>query len=243
MVKTPLKPLYLLPNFLGEEAFDPSLLPLKVHQTVASLQGLIAENKQVGRRYLSCFMPHEVARSIPIALYKGESDRRLLDFLLEPIEKEGKALGLVSDAGLPCIADPGFLLVRRAREKGIPVEAFGGLSSIFLALMLSGLPAQRFQFNGYLPIEELSRKKELLRLEAVSKRERMTEVFMEAPHRAEKTLELCFASLQPTTWFSVAWDLTLPTQGVLSGPLYRLKKQPIPSVKSRAALFLFFAEE
>ncbi len=105
--------------------------------------------KLEGRRYLKRFETKKPALEIPIALFNEHTPEDHIDFLLEPIAN-GERWGLVSDAGLPCIADPGSKLVHRARQKGLHVQAFVGPSAILLALMLSGLPGQKFYFNGYL---------------------------------------------------------------------------------------------
>ena len=142
----PMKPaLLLLPNVLADVKHHEPFLPSSVDKAVASIDGLIAESASAGRRFLARFETKKPTNEIPIALFNEHTKEEDIDFLLEPIRK-GERWGLISDGGLPCIADPGAKLVKRANISGIIVQAFVGPSSPMLALMLSGLPAQRFYF-------------------------------------------------------------------------------------------------
>jgi len=124
--------LLLLPNLLGDLPEHKAFLPISVDQAVATIDGLIAESEKGGRRFLSRFQHAKKPHEIPIALLNKHNQD--YDFLLEPCVT-GEIWGLVSDAGLPCVADPGARLVARARQLGVQVEAFVGPSSILLALM------------------------------------------------------------------------------------------------------------
>ncbi len=232
--------LLLLPNLLGEQPHHEPYLPASVDKAVESLDGLIAESESGGRRYLKRFKTAKPAVEIPIALLHKKSSQEDYDFLLEPIAA-GERWGLVSDAGLPCLADPGALLVRRARQKGIAVQAFVGPSSITLALMLSGLPSQQFTFHGYFPKEQGERSRLIARLEKQSQSEGLTHLFIEAPHKNKHSLETLLTTLSDTSYLCVAWDLTLPTQGLVSAPVAQWKKSPLPNIEKKPAIFLFNA--
>lgn len=227
--------LLLLPNVLGDVAHHELFLPASVDKAVESLDGLIAESEKGGRRFLSRFKHEKKPQDIPLALLNEHTKKDEIDFLLEPIRK-GERWGLISDAGLPCIADPGHELVFRARNSGILVQAFNGPSSILLALMLSGLPGQNFTFNGY-PIMESAPM--LRKLEKRSQEEKTTQIFIEAPYRSQKFLEALLENLDDSTLLACAWDLTLPTQGVLSQPVALWKKSPLPNLVKKPAIFLF----
>ena len=177
---TPSPALLLLPNVLGEQRHHQLFLPSSVDKAVASLDGLIAESDKAGRRYLSRFDTKKPVQETPIALFNEHTPDDHIGFLLEPIQK-GERWGIVSDAGLPCIADPGAKLVQRARQMGIQVHAFVGPSSILLALMLSGLSGQKFAFQGYLDKDPQKRNRQIANLEKRSKEEGSTQIFMEAP--------------------------------------------------------------
>lgn len=236
-----LKPaLLLLPNVLGDVKHHALFLPASVDKAVASLDGLIAESEAAGRRFLSRFETKQPAHEIPIALFNEHTPDADIDFLLSPIRK-GERWGLISDGGLPCVADPGSKLVSRANHSGIVVQAFSGPSSILLGLMLSGLPGQHFYFAGYLGKEPHQRELELKELQRHSKANRATQIFIEAPYRNKHLLDSLLKTLSDTTQLCVAWDLTLPTQSVVSQKIERWKKSPLPNLEKKAAIFLFYA--
>lgn len=230
--------LLLLPNLLGDVKHHELYLPASVDKAVGTISGLIAESESGGRRYLGRFKLDKSARDIPIALFNKDTPDEDIDFLLEPI-RMGERWGLISDAGLPCIADPGAKLVSRARQSGIVVQAFVGPSSIFLALMLSGLPSQRFNFLGYLDKEPAKRKTEILSLQKRAHAEDSTQIFIEAPYRNKHVLETLLEALSDDTYLCAAWDLTLATQGVISQPVRLWKKSPLPNLEKKPAIFLF----
>lgn len=230
--------LLLLPNLIGEHRHHEIFLPSSIDKAVSTLDGLIAENPVEGRRYLTRFATKKPANEIPIAVFNKDTPDADLDFILEPIRK-GERWGLVSDAGLPCIADPGAKLVYRARQTGIQIQAFVGPSSILLALMLSGLPGQQFAFHGYLERDQAKQRKHLQLLEKRSKDEDATQIFMEAPYRNSHTQKALLEALHDQTILCMAWDLTLPTQGVVAQPVSLWKKSPLPNLDKRNALFLF----
>ncbi len=190
--------LLLLPNLLGENRHHEVFLPSSVDAAVKTLDGIIAESEQGGRRFLGHFDTEKAAHLIPLATLNEHTKDDDLDFLLEPLTK-GERWGLVSDAGMPCIADPGHKLVRRARQLGIPVQAFVGPSAVMLSLMLSGLPGQRFTFRGYLPKESEERKAEMRKLEQASSAGQATQIFIEAPYRNAATLGDLIATLHDNT--------------------------------------------
>ena len=228
--------LFLLPNMLSDERDHSVYLPSSVDQIVSTLDGLIAESEQGGRRYLSHFSTKKPPHLMPIALLNEHTPDADLDFLLEPIKK-GERWALVSDSGVPCIADPGSKLVNRARKTGIVVQALVGPSSILLALMLSGFSGQRFTFNGYLHKEPSERQKQIRQLEKIAK-EGYTQIFIEAPYRNTHTLNSLMETLADSTQLCVAWDLTLPTQGILSQSVAVWKKSPLPNLEKKPAVFL-----
>jgi 16S rRNA (cytidine1402-2'-O)-methyltransferase len=218
--------LYLLPNLLSESRQWDHFLPASVKTTVWDLHGLIAESESGARRFLSLFD----RRSLVVALYHKKSPDDEIDFLLEPLKK-GERWGLISDAGLPCIADPGHKLVARARQTGLKIEALaGGPSSLMLALMLSGLEAQNFHFHGYLDREPLKFLRSLP--------QGVTHLFIEAPHRSQELLKTLVETLEDSTFLSVSWDLGLQSQNTLTYKVGVWKKIPLPNLTKRAATFV-----
>lgn len=228
--------LLLLPNLLGAVPHISMVLPASVERAVATLDGLISESPTAGRRFLSHFSTKKPLHEMPIACYDVKTPDEDIDFFLQPI-RNGERWGFVCDAGLPCIADPGYKLVARARSSGISVQAFSGPSSIMQALMLSGLPGDHFAFHGYLPKEEKERAKSLKELEKQSKRGG-TQIFIETPYRNLPLLTAALQLLQPHTMLCVAWDLTMPTQGVICQSVDGWKLIPQPSLSKKPAIFL-----
>jgi len=229
--------LLLLPNLLTETRHHDLFLPPSVDRAVVTLDGLIAESEAGGRRFLSHFPLEKKVHEIPIALLNEHTPDEDYDFLLEPI-KQGERWGLISDAGLPCIADPGSKLVARARKLGIAVQAFVGPCSFVLALMLSGLPGQRFAFHGYLNKEPKEREREIRLLQKRAQEDHATQIFMEAPYRNQHLLKSLLDTLPDETDLCVAWDLTLPTQGVVTQKIATWKKIPLPNLEKKPAVFL-----
>ncbi len=200
------------------------LLPPAVAAATARLDGLIAESDRAGRRFLSRYPTKKPAAQTPIALFDDPPE-----FLLEPV-LAGEVWGVISDAGLPCLADPGSRLVRRARERGITIEAIPGPSSILLALMLSGLSTQHFTFVGYLKRERDDHIRELEQAEG-------TQLFIEAPYRNQYTLEALVQTLAPDTLLSISCDLTLPGQLVITKPVSMWREKELPDIHKRPTVF------
>ncbi len=226
--------LTLLPNLLGKELDTTLWLAPIVHQAVATLDGLIAESHPGGRRYLYKFKTKRPPNDIPIALLPKKVTPADLDFLLEPLLK-GEHWGLVSDAGLPSLADPGAELILRAKSKRITIRALPGPSSITAALLLSGLNANRFSFHGYLARE---RDAHLRNLEERSRTDKATQLFIEAPYRNEETLKVALTTLSKTTLLCIATNLTLPNEQVTTQTIRQWQQQPFPALNDQPSVFL-----
>lgn len=230
--------LYLLPNLLDASS-DPALFfPPKLDEIVAKLDGLIAESESKGRAFLKKFQCKKKPHEIPIALLNRHTNPKDYNFLLEPIVNS-ETWGLISDAGLPCIADPGSTFVDLANKKGVKIEAISGPSSIILALMLSGLPGQCFTFRGYIAQEPRERQKELRAWEQVSKKEKSTQIFIEAPYRNLHTLKTCLTILQPDTVLSVAAGLASQEQLVITKSIREWSRMQEPKLQKIPTVFLF----
>ncbi len=230
--------LILLPNVLGKVSDHHNFLPASVDEAVASIDGIIAESMPGARSYLKRFKTKKATYDIPVAILDKKSD---LNFLLEPIV-DGERWGFISDAGLPCLADPGAKLVARARKLDLEIEAHPGPSSITMAIMLSGLPCQHFAFLGYLSKFPDKRKKEITFLIRDSAKNKATQIFIEAPYRNDHTLADLLEILGDRAILCVAWDLTLSTQEVISMPVGEWKKIKRPSLAKKPAIFLFYSE-
>lgn len=232
--------LVLLPNVLDESLPYEPFLPMSVGHTVRSLQGLIAESEKSGRRYLRRFLSHEEMAALPIRLLNEHTKSEELLDLIKPLQK-GEKWGLVTDAGLPCLADPGAELVSLARYQGIMIEAIAGPCSIILALQLCGFPSQRFGFHGYLPREAVGLEQAIRDLEKRSRAESSTQLFIEAPYRSAKILDVLLGILQPTTRLCVAASLTSPQEKIVTQTIAKWKEQKI-QLRKEPAVFLIRAD-
>jgi 16S rRNA (cytidine1402-2'-O)-methyltransferase len=229
--------IYLLPNLFDETQPWELFLPESVKETVATLDGLIAESEKAGRRYLRRFVDHDRMAATPIRLLNEHTPPSEIAELLAPIVDKGENWGLVSDAGLPCIADPGSPLVLLAHEKKVQLVTFPGPSSILMALQLSGLCGQRFTFHGYLPRELPDLKRSLQQLEVRSKQDKSAQIWIEAPYRSGKMASISVESLEPSTLFCIALDLTFSTQSVRTQTIMRWRKETV-EIGKRPAVFL-----
>ena len=193
--------LYAIPTPLGGAASD--ALPASAVQTVRTLRHFVVENAKSARAFLK-------EAGVPCAIQ--ELDISVLDSdVSNHIKKLQKniSIGLLSEAGCPAIADPGAALVEAAHREGFRVVPLVGPSAITLALMASGLEGQRFAFCGYLPRETEARGNRLRELEARSRRERETQIFIETPYRNDVMLGALLAACSPGTLLCVASDLTI----------------------------------
>jgi 16S rRNA (cytidine1402-2'-O)-methyltransferase len=230
--------LYLLPNVLDEELPHEPFLPVSVNEAVCSLDGIIAESEKGARRYLRRFISHDQMVKLPIKLLNEHTKSTELAGMIEPIA-QGQCWGLLSDAGLPCLADPGAPLVLLAHERHLKVIAFPGPSSFILALQLSGMNGQRFAFHGYLPREIPALQHRLRELEKMSHLEDATQIWIEAPYRSAKMAQLLFETLQPTTLLCIALSITTPCQRILTQKVIEWKKLAFP-IEKEPAVFLIY---
>ncbi len=228
--------LILFPHLLSEEATFREPFKLFLLEEVQKLDGLIAESQKGARSFFKIFKDPKV-NSLTLSFLTERSSKAELDFFLEPIEK-GQKWGLISDAGLPGIGDPGSALVLKARSKRLDVKAFGVTCSITGALMLSGLNGQHFVFHGYVPKEEEGRKKALLEMEKRSKKEGSTQIFIEAPHRNEALFETLIQTLDPDTMLCIAVDLSAATEEVDTMKVRTWARKKL-NLDKRPAIFLF----
>jgi|TARA_B100000497_G_C7692563_1_gene421578 16S rRNA (cytidine1402-2'-O)-methyltransferase len=201
--------LFLIPNTLGENNFS-FILPEDVKKTIESLDYFIVENERTARAYIKKLLPNKIQKEIQIEIIDKHTDPLDLPGFLKPVEN-GKNAGIISEAGVPCIADPGSEIVSIAHRKGINVIPLVGPSSIFLALMASGFNGQQFSFRGYLPFDHQIRKRVF---QAMNKdiKDGITQIFMETPYRNNKLMLELLKILHPETKLCIACDITLENE-------------------------------
>lgn len=202
--------LILFPVPIGAEEMGHSL-PARNLELLAQCRTFIVEEVRTARRFLKrAGYPFPIDDTVFLELNEHTSHDAIGSYL-DAIDR-GENIGLLSEAGLPCVADPGAIITKVAQRRGIEVVPLVGPSSLMLALMASGLNGQRFAFCGYLPVDRSARAAAIRRLEERVQHTRETQIFIEAPYRNNQMLEALSATLHPQTLVCVACDLTLPTQ-------------------------------
>jgi 16S rRNA (cytidine1402-2'-O)-methyltransferase len=243
--------LYLIPNTLGynegqQGGLLSQIIPDTVQHMSANLSHFIVENAKTTRAYLKLLsQTHALAKPLQeISMYElnVNTPSSSLKDLLTPL-LAGQDVGLISEAGVPAVADPGANLVRLAHQHGITVRPLVGPSSLLLALMGSGLNGQSFAFYGYLPTDAAARSKRIKELEDRSKKEKQTQLLIETPYRNAAMLEALANSCQSQTLICVATDLTLPTESIATRTAQEWKNliqdKKTPDFHKKPTVFLF----
>lgn len=230
--------LYLLPSLLGDA--DPELsLPSGLKEIIEKLDCFLVENERSARRFLvKLGLKHKIDASGFYILDKRTSNKDRLEYLDMLIA--GISIGILSEAGMPAVADPGERMIMLAHENGITVRPITGPSSILLALAASGFNGQHFSFNGYLPIPSDERKQRIRQLEQVSLRERSTQIFIETPYRNQALVKDILSACSPGTWLCIASNLTTADESISSMTIQDWR-QVQPELGKVPAVFLLFA--
>lgn len=200
-----------------------SAIPAYVTDAVKQCTVFFVENERTARRFFKLLWKEMVIDDYEWhAIHKAEEE--VLAVFKQRI-KEGKTIGIVSEAGCPGIADPGQLLIEAAQQLNAAVKPLVGPSSILLALMGSGMNGQQFQFVGYLPIDNQERFKALKELEAESKKKNCTQIFIETPYRNNQLIETILKTCQPSTRLSIAAELTSANEYIKTKTIAEWKKE------------------
>lgn len=228
--------LYLIPVTLGETEIN-QVLPSYNHDIIVNIKHFIVENIRSARRFLK-----KVEKSIDIdelTFYElnRHTDRKFIGQYLDAL-RDGKPVGIISEAGCPAIADPGADVVAIAQQKGYKVVPLVGPSSIIMSVMGSGFNGQSFAFNGYLPVEIPQRIKALKKLEAKVWNDDQTQLFIETPYRNAKMFETIVNNLKPQTKLCVAAGITCPEEYIKTKTVAQWKKEKLPDLGKIPAIFL-----
>jgi len=226
--------LYLIPVTLGGDKYN-QVIPDYVTGLTKSLRHFAVEELRSARRYLRM-----IDKTFPIdsaeffVLNEHTADKEIEEFM-RPLF-EGMDMGILSEAGLPGIADPGSRLVRIAHRNNIRVISLSGPSSIILGLISSGFNGQNFTFNGYLPVKPEERNKKIKELEKRALNGE-TQIFMETPYRAQKMMLSLLSICQPETMVCIAADISLPSEEIKTMKITEWKKNP-PVLDDRLVIFI-----
>lgn len=227
--------LYLIPTTLGDN--EPlEVLPYSVRLVIEELDHFIVENQKTARKFIKRIVPKKSQPSLVLKSIDKYADALEINTYLDVCE-EGISIGLLSEAGVPAIADPGSEVVKLAHQKNIRVIPLVGPSSIVLAMMASGMNGQSFTFNGYLPIDSSERKRTLKQLEKLSFEKNQSQIFIETPYRNGKMLDDLKAALSPKTDVCVAADITLPTEYIRTLTVSQWKNEN-PDLHKRPTIFI-----
>ena len=230
--------LYLIPCPISDETAPWDVLPAANRAVMDALDYFIVENTRTARRFLS---RAGIARPIDELEFRELNEHtvagREVEELVAPL-LAGRSAGVISEAGVPGVADPGALVVEACHRRGIRVAPLVGPSSIILAVMASGLNGQSFAFNGYLPVKPPERAKAIRFFERRARSEGQSQLFIEAPYRNAKLLEELVRTLAPETRLTVAADLTAPTERIETRTVGEWRRMSLPELNKRPAIFI-----
>ena len=228
--------LYLIPVTLGATEID-QVLPSYNHDIIMGIRHFIVENIRSARRFL-----RQVDREFPIddsEFYEmgKHADEHLFSQYLQAL-RDGKPMGVISEAGCPAVADPGADIVAIAQRQNLRVIPLVGPSSMIMAVMGSGLNGQSFAFNGYLPVDPQDRAKKLKALETRAWNEHQTQLFIETPYRNFKMFQTLLATMRPQTRMCIAAGITTDDEYIHTHTIAEWKKIQLPDLSKVPAIFL-----
>ena len=227
---------YLIPCVLEESATE--TIPNYIIDAVKNCQVIFAENERTARRFFKSICKEIVIDNYEwYTIHKAENE--VMSAFRQKI-KEGKNIGIISEAGCPGIADPGQILIAAAQEMNAIIKPLVGPSSILLALMASGMNGQQFEFIGYLPIDSLERNKAITALETSSQKKNSTQIFIETPYRNNQLIETLLKTCKPSTKLCIASELTGPNEFVKTRTVADWKKEKTDFHK-KPVIFLLYA--
>lgn len=227
---------YLIPTFLDESGLQ--TLPAYILDAIKQCHAFFVENERTARRFMKVIWKEMVIDDYQwILADKTTIEQPDTQSKFKRLLKEGKTIGILSEAGCPGIADPGQVLVALAHEQNILVKPLVGPSSIFLALMASGLNGQAFTFHGYLPIESVQRVQKIKEMETESHRKNGTQIFIETPYRNNQLLEVILKNCKPQTLLCIAANITGDKELIVTKSIEQWRKK-LPELHKQPAIFL-----
>ena len=229
--------LYLIPSFLGETP-PANVLPGVNAEIIIRIKYFIVEEVRTARRFLKKICPEIDINSLEFSVYNEHSSSEDASVFLKPLT-EGHDAGIISEAGTPCVADPGSNIVKMAHESGISVIPLVGPSSLLLALMASGFNGQQFIFLGYLPIDKQSRIKRLREIEQDIYRKDQTQIFIETPYRNDQLFQTIVETCQDGTLLCLAISLTTAEERIMTHAIKEWKKEK-PEINKKPTVFLLY---
>ena len=229
--------LILFPVGLGNKNLS-TCLPEYNKELLDSCRIFIVENLRDARRFLVSFgYKYPIDDTVFHLLNEHTKDHEIDDYLNE-IEND-KNIGLLSDAGIPCVADPGAAIVQIAQKRQITVVPLVGPSSLLMALMGSGFNGQNFAFRGYLPVETKERQRRIKELESLVYKEDQTQIFIETPYRNNQLLKSILETCNENTKICIAKNILLDEQYIITKTVREWKKN-LPELHKQNTVFLIY---
>ena len=229
--------LYLIPCPIDPDGGVDAVLPVQNRDVIAALDYFIVENVRSARRFLSkCGLTERIDSSEFRELNEHTVAASDIETLVEPLTR-GRSAGVISEAGVPAVADPGSAVVALCHRKGIRVVPLVGPSSILMAVMASGLNGQSFAFNGYLPVKTPERIKAIRFFERRAVTEHQTQVFIETPYRNVKLWEQLMQTCAPATMLTVAAGITSGGEYIATRSVGEWRRCGMPDIGRRPAIF------
>lgn len=230
--------LYMIPCPISDSTAVYDVVPETNREVINSLDYFIVENVRSARRFLSKV---GIERKIDdlefVELNEHTREGVAVEAMVRPI-LEGRSAGVISEAGVPGVADPGALVAEACHRRSIRVIPLVGPSSILLAMMASGLNGQSFAFNGYLPVKPPERAKAIKSFERRAQVEHQSQIFIEAPYRNVKLVEQMLAMLSPATRLTIACDITSPDEIIITRRVEQWRKEGVPDIAKRPTIFI-----
>ena len=228
--------LFLLPAYLSENSPKTAFAP-EISEIISKIDYYLVENEKTARRMIKFFCPEKKQSELQLFVLNKHSKNEDWQEVQEVL-KNKQDVGLLSEAGLPCIADPGNIAVKWCHQNSIRVVPINGPSSIILALISSGFNGQQFTFHGYLPIDKSERRKKIVVLENVANKTGFTQIFMETPYRNMPMMEDLCQILQGNTVLCVAANINDPETEMIKTKIVSAWKKSLPQLHKIPTIFL-----
>ena len=231
--------LYLIPSFLAETNTRAMVSTYNLDHIYA-LDVFIVENLRTARRFLRKLDYKRSFDEVVFYELNKHTDPGQIQSYLQ-LSLQGRHIGLISEAGSPCIADPGAAIVEQAHQRGIRVVPLIGPSSILLALIASGFNGQNFAFNGYLPIDKKQRDQKIRELDTKIREQRQTQVFMETPYRNNAMIASLLAQCRKDTLLCIASEITHEKWEKIQTRTIADWKKNVPDFHKKTCVFLIYS--
>ena len=228
--------LFLLPAYLSENSPKTAFAP-EISEIISKIDYYLVENEKTGRRMIKFFCPEKKQSELQLFVLNKHSKNEDWQEVQEVL-KNKQDVGLLSEAGLPCIADPGNIAVKWCHQNSIRVIPINGPSSIILALISSGFNGQQFTFHGYLPIDKSERRKKIVELENAANKTGFTQIFMETPYRNMPMMEDLCQILQGNMVLCVAANINDPETEMIKTKIVSAWKKSLPQLHKIPTIFL-----